>query len=230
MGSGWAAWGPMIGDEGSGYYMGRKALHALTWHRDGYRKSCPELAWCVRRRLERSPEHWGEIWRELHVSESDAADADAWVDFLVPYSQDVVREGVWRYSVSDLVKAVIEAAELERENGKPDGVASTIIHKSVSHIAERLALAVVKAGLGDQPFPVVLAGGVVTHNRVLKDALATLIAEQLPNAQIHAPAQDGPYHYAVGAALHALAKGFDHLPPADVCARVKREARKALGD
>ena len=35
-------WGPLIGDQGSGYWLGKQLLHAASWHEDG-RRDCQEL-------------------------------------------------------------------------------------------------------------------------------------------------------------------------------------------
>lgn len=35
-------WGPLIGDQGSGYWLGKQLLHAASWHEDG-RRNCQEL-------------------------------------------------------------------------------------------------------------------------------------------------------------------------------------------
>jgi hypothetical protein len=226
-------WGHLLGDEGSGYYMGRKALHALTWHRDRYREPSPELAASVRKHLFESATEWGDMWRDLCPTDgmSGAMDDD-WIDCLIPYTKEIIERGIYRYAISDLVKAVVTAAEKERVSGKPEEktVATNIVKKSVHHLCDRLKIATEKAGLVDSRFPLVLAGGVVVHNPYLRERLEEGIKRVCASAEILPVAEDGIYHTGAGAALHALSGNSDTLPSSDVCQRVREEARQVLGN
>jgi len=222
-------WGPLIGDEGSGYYIGRNAVHALTWHRDGYRCRCPELATCIRQRLDESTSEWGQVWRDLGAPKAGpGAESDAWIDYLVPYSKELTSRGLYRYALSDLVKAVAKARAAECAGGD-SGVATLIIDKSVKHIVDRLLLAVARVDLTNTSFPVVLAGGVAVYNQSLREALKERIGQQCPGADVQSVSVDATYHTGAGAALHALSGDLSQLPSLDVCESLILLCPSAIG-
>lgn len=212
-------WGPVVGDEGSAYYIGRAALHALTWHRNRFKMPCVQLAQDVRRHLDESPYQWGHVWRALRPSPLSAG--DDWIDYLVLYMKELAELRITRAAISDLVPAVVSAAQAETDDGGRGGVAARIIEKSLTHLTERLEIAIGEAGLGSGGINIVLSGGVAARWPYLTEKIKQRISSKYPEANVHLPPIDQVYHTGSGAVLHAMSRSFDLLPPQSVCQAVR---------
>lgn len=229
-------WGPLLGDEGSGYYLGRKALHALTWYRDGYRKPCRELATAVKHCLDESPEEWGEAWRQIVAMHRPTGTCDhAWIDCLIPLIRWAIRRGLWRYAVSSLAPALISAAETEAHthSSPKDRIAERIMRKSIDeHLRKRLDSAVDRAGLNGKSFPVVLAGGVFAHRQYFREEFARAVeagrGTRYRSVNWHFNAPQGIYHTGAGALLYALSDREGEVPNQDMCYRINKTALDLL--
>ena len=102
-----------------------------------------------------------------------------------------------------------------------DGVALSIVREAGTTLGEYACVAARKVGLGDAPFPLVLAGGVLRHpGCALKDAVNARVLRELPRAKPRL----APFEPVVGALLLALdtlpnspddARLTESLPPLD---------------
>ncbi len=82
-----------------------------------------------------------------------------------------------------------------------DGVALELVRRAAVTLGEYACVAARKVGLGDAPFPLVLAGGVLRHpGATLKDAVSAYVRQALPPAD----PKLSPFEPVVGALLLAL--------------------------
>lgn len=93
-----------------------------------------------------------------------------------------------------------------------DAVALGIIQQAGTTLGEYACVAARQVGLGGEPFPLVLAGGVLRYpSCALRDAVSTHVLQELPGAK----PQLAPFEPVVGALLLALetaAKISDYAP------------------
>jgi N-acetylglucosamine kinase-like BadF-type ATPase len=108
------------------------------------------------------------------------------------------RYGPKRPHISRLSVVVLDQAD------RGDEVSRAILREHGEDIAAYAVLAAERVGLGGEPFPLVLAGGVLRHpSRYLHDTIVTCVRDRLPHAQPMPPR----YEPAIG----ALLLGFDSL-------------------
>lgn len=171
-------WGPTLGDEGSGYWIGRRALVAVMREVDGRgpRTALTPL-----------------VLRHFSLPRPEALVAEI-------YHQPQGRR------VIGSLGAVVDRA---RADGDP--VAIDIM----THAADELALAsgsvISRLGMRGEPFPIVLAGGMLRESAWLASELRRRMAEVAPRAVV-GPLTEEP---AVGAVRLALAeaRGGVRVPP-----------------
>jgi N-acetylglucosamine kinase-like BadF-type ATPase len=162
--------GPMLSDEGSGYWLGREALRAIVRKADG---RGPDTALA------------GFVFSSLGVH--SAAD-------LVPL---VHEKGLPRYQIAALAGLVQKAKD------RGDAVATELLDQAGRELA--LAVRSVAGALrfGDEPFPVVLAGGVFKACPSLPQLVAASL--ELPTARL-APLEAEPANGALALAREMLKK------------------------
>ena len=96
---------------------------------------------------------------------------------------------------ANLSRLLLDAAEAG------DAVALEIVRKAAITLGEYACVAARKVGLGDTPFPLVLAGGVLRHpSSALKDAIGSFVRKTLSQAK----PKLSPFEPVVGALLLAL--------------------------
>ena len=137
-------WGYLVGDDGSGYAMGRQAIRAVCRHFDGPGKPT-------------------SLWRKV----SQAYGLSESID-LVPFVYDPARA-----PFDDLVGIVLEAY-LEGDETAVEVVESTVKDQIDLILAVRDAL-----DFGDAPFALVLRGGLVQKDRIVRDLLVLRLRERL---------------------------------------------------
>jgi N-acetylglucosamine kinase-like BadF-type ATPase len=171
-------WGPTLGDEGSGYWIGRRALGAVMREFDG-RGPQTDLSHLILR-------HFALSHPEGLVAE-------------------IYHQPQGRRAIASLASVVDHA----REAGDP--VAIDIM----SHAADELALAaasvISRLDMRGEPFPILLAGGLLRESVWLAAEVRRRMAEVAPRAVV-GPLTNEP---AVGAVRLAIAeaRGGVRVPP-----------------
>ncbi len=171
-------WGPTLGDEGSGYWIGRRALAAVMREVDGRGPSTSLSAMVL--------EHFAVARPEMLVAE-------------------IYHQPQGRRTIAGLASVV------DRARAAGDPVAFDIMR----HASEELALAagsvITRLEMRGEPFPILLAGGVLRESPWLADDLRERLLEVAPRSTVgrltHEP--------ALGAVTLALAhaRGGVHVPP-----------------
>ena len=186
-------WGPAIGDEGSGFWMGREVLRVI-----GHQHDCGQvnsLLWQeVRAWLEKPTPvapHWSEaslLWHIL-VREHAASAASARSDprtLLFAFTHKLAiqhNDGIYRTTVAGLTVPLMRAFE----KGDPD--AQKIVSEAVDHLARQHEGVRRRAEI-QQALPVVLYGGVLNHN----ESIRTMLHERLEARMGHAIEPITPRH------------------------------------
>ncbi len=167
-------WGPVFGDPGSGFSIGQAALMELNYRHDT--RSQPSELWrCIENWLQRpvnpTPDQITAsiLWRR-HISnvrhtlknETDIRST------IFGFAHDIVRSHgfwLWRVVVSSLAIPIIEKAY----NGYQP--ARKIIDKTLNDLVNQHELAINTANQNATDGPIVLYGGVITHNSQLRREL-----------------------------------------------------------
>jgi N-acetylglucosamine kinase-like BadF-type ATPase len=207
-------WGPLIGDEGSGYWIGSRAIRVLCRLRDE-RDSQPTL-------LEKAV--WDElktvpIWNEI-IERHSALTNNHWVDAFISLVQRTRDSKEYRYIISDLSKAVFKVLE---ENPH-DTCARNIVSEAADVLIEQAQTAIKRAQLPFSEIPLVLRGGVIKYNAIFSDLLRLRIGERWPEIRIILPSDAEMMRPAVGALMFALSGSMLSLPPREVIERVEHSA------
>lgn len=154
-------WGPMIGDEGSGYDIAREALTAVAAASDG---RAPETA-----------------LTELILSHLE-------IDGLSGLRKKLYNPPLARHKFAELARCVFEAADsgdaVAAETVAAETVAAETLAEAGRRLA-RLAAPVLEELFGAQEsFPIALCGGVLQRESVVTRALVTQIRDLRPNADV----------------------------------------------
>jgi N-acetylglucosamine kinase-like BadF-type ATPase len=220
-------WGPALGDEGSGYWIGRRAIRAIgTEYENGEPPS--ELWKHVDRWLvdpldgDRIPD-WKAasfLWRKCRASykEADADPRTALLSFARGlYLQ---QEWQWRAIASSLVIPVMQAWDAG------DTMAKNIVTTAALDLVRIYKRAINQC----QPIadgPLVLSGGVLTHNARFRTLLTERLAtERLLPSQVLTASTKGTMRPACGALLLALGgsnTGALRLPKEQIIRRLVKE-------
>ncbi|MBC7262961.1 MAG: hypothetical protein H5T64_01210 [Chloroflexi bacterium] len=182
-------WGSMVSDPGSGYEIGRQALRAAYRSFDGSDFRCPVL--------ERHLIEWLGEWTGLRFQDMSTV-----IDWL-----DRVRERGEIARVSEIVPAVDRAAN---DRNSPDPVAQAILSNAANELFASYKAVREQLDFGDEPYPVVIQGGILEHVHSLRRELVSKIRRYDPMAQVNFP----KYRPVVGALLFAVARQLK-LPGAD---------------
>lgn len=171
-------WGPTLGDEGSGYWIGRRALVA------------------VMREVDRRGPRTNLTPRVLQ-------------HFSLPRPESLVAE-IYHQPQSRRAVAAL-AAVVDRARAEGDAVASDIM----VHAADELTLAaesvITRLDMRGEPFPLLLAGGMLKESAWLASAVRQRMAEVAPRSQV-GPLTQAPAMGAVRLAI-AEAGGGARVPP-----------------
>jgi N-acetylglucosamine kinase-like BadF-type ATPase len=228
-------WGPAIGDDGSGFWIGREALRAVSVESDAHLPD--SILWQEMRSWLDSPTRGATAWADAsqrwkllsrEYLEANPPNRDPRTLLFALAHQIAVRDtdDTWRKTVAGLAIPVMNA--LKRE----DPSAVDIVDRAVGHLAAQHAGACdvgrKLAGL-DTFLPLVLCGGVLNHNKVVRDKLCVRLSEQLRQEITPVLSSDErTMRPALGALMFALGDSTTHglqLPSPEVIEQLQREHR-----
>jgi N-acetylglucosamine kinase-like BadF-type ATPase len=139
-------YGYLVGDEGSGFWLGKQALAAVVKQLEG---NGPTTA----------------LARVIAAHDATAnATADATAD-ATTLKQAVYRHGATRQSIAALAPLVARTAELG------DSVAAGILATGAKELAMLVRNVASALGLAEGPFPLAMGGGVLVHSTMMRDHL-----------------------------------------------------------
>lgn len=208
-------WGPVLGDEGSAYWMGIKTLNALCRLRDGRLVGDTGLYGYVLEELDKSP-----AWVELLERHSKVS--QQWEDSLILLAQQTKNSREFRYIVSDLAKALFKTLDQNPD----DRIALSIADEAAEELLAQLAGAIYRAGVETRGLPVVLVGGIFRYQKFFRDLMCKRLRERWPNiGPVILPADPNVMRPAIGALLFSLSGSMFKLPPPEVIANVESSAK-----
>jgi N-acetylglucosamine kinase-like BadF-type ATPase len=234
----YGGWGPTLGDEGSGFWIGREGLRAIgeehdqrqpdsaLWKevRGWLEKPTPgSLAWEI------ASNNWliqVERFRRSRVRKPDL-DPRTLIYAFAHQSDVDDDDDIWRKTVAGIAIPVVAAAR------KGDRVALDIIARAVGHLSHQHAgVCKVAAEAGLTRFaPVVLYGGILNHNPEIRDELCGRLQQHLgANFDCLTNSDSRTMRPALGALLFALGDSTDDdlkLPSQDVIENVQTSHRKS---
>jgi N-acetylglucosamine kinase-like BadF-type ATPase len=206
-------WGPAIGDEGSGYAMGRCVLRAIGREYDEQKP--PSLLWNeVNTWLRNIPADFNDnelaeasiIWQEQYDRYIDYYNNEGQARAAVfSFAHWIERElgiWIWRSITSSLVVPLMRAA------AQGDPVAGLILTNAVNDLTAQHSDAVRILGSEEHIFPIVLYGGVFAYNQVFRQKLLEALVARYSHRrdQFHVlwSGSPGTMRPACGALLYAL--------------------------
>jgi len=227
-------WGPALGDEGSGFWIGRAALRAIGEEYDLVEEP-PSKLWNQIQDWLQDPadsvEEWSfasGIWRqilnEIEVRKLDPRTA------IFAFSHEVCRNSAWQWRVvaSGLTIPVMSAWE------KGDQKAEQIVKKAAHELWHQFNKARLIAGAPIMHSPIVLYGGVLVHHPPFCELLTELIHSQGDESiKIILPSTEGAMRPVCGALLFALGGSNTRnlcLPKKDVIDRLRGDVSKTYQD
>lgn len=221
----YGGWGPWIGDDGSGYWIGIQALRALAEQHD---KGEPLSAlwqaidaWLMSSENDEFPDltEASLLWRKLRARYSKKSQSWDPRTALFEFSS-TIQPGTWEWRpvVSSLATPVVDA------HAKGDPTATAILNRAARHLAMQYRGACAHAQVTPVYGPLVLSGGVLSRNRIFRSTLLSHLrkASESPFEPI-LPTTPGRMPPAFGALLFALGEsqtGNLRLPPRPVVDRV----------
>ena len=175
-------WGSDIGDDGSGYYLGRKCLRTLFKGLDG--------------RLERSKILEKYVLEHLGLSR---------IEDLVQWFYGTRRTVNWRSDLADLTVPLVKAAEMEEYR-----LSVEIVKEGASALSKSMRVAfkkaeIIKEKFSIDPCPVILEGGIFEHSRIYRSHFQSKINE-LSSGLIKWKATKPKYLPIVGALALAVSE------------------------
>lgn len=234
-------WGPVFGDDGSGFAMGLEVLRAISEEYD--RRQNPSILWVKVAEWLANPTNTGaadpapskewraaayEWKREILALRSYGVDGPDQRSAIFGFSHAMLREcdvWAWRSSASGLTIPLFRAVAA----GDPQAraIVSAATSALVKQHAEMCRLENITPSFG----PLVLAGGVITHNKYMETLIVEQLAAEWQNKKdgavnIISPKHPESLRPVCGALLFALGKsenGVLSLPPSDIIMNVRRD-------
>lgn len=196
-------WGPLLGDEGSAYWIGMEALNALCRIRDGrLRADGTKLGQYILEQLAPSPV-WVELWDKHQTV------GQKWADALIPLAQRTNERSEFRYIVSDLAKGVL----LAWEKNQRDPIAGRIVDNACGELLRQAETAMKSAGIEGRDVPFVMWGGLFRHNPYFCEHFQKLVHKKWPEIRIVGPNSADAMRPVVGSLFFALARDKFGFPP-----------------
>lgn len=171
-------WGPTLADEGSGYWIGCRALAAVMREFDG-----------------RGPQ---TVLSRLVLGH-----------FSLPKPEGLVAEVYHQPQGRRVIASLASVVDRAREDG--DRVAIDIMSHAADELAVAAASVITRLDMRGDPFPILLAGGVLRESTWLASEVRQRMADVAPRAMV-SPLTNEP---AVGAVRLAIAEanGGARVPP-----------------
>lgn len=209
-------WGPLLGDEGSAYWIGRRALNSLCRLRDGrLERTGTKLDEYILEDLSNVP-----LWKEL-MSEHEKV-SRKWTDALIPLAQRTNDRNEFRYIVSDLAKSVFRAWE----KNPRDVIARQIVEKATSELLDQVEQAISSAELSIDDMPLVIWGGLFRHNKAFAEYTSRMALKRFPTVKLINPHTPEAMRPVVGALVFALAGSKFSLPPSRVLLQMEEDVNR----
>ena len=153
-------WGPLLGDDGSAYWIGREGLRAVARALDARGPSTALQP---------------DLFRHLSLGDHQE---------LVPL---VYGSGFGPSQAAALAPVVCATARAG------DGVAQEIVRKAGYHLAHTLGAVIGALGMAQEAFEVVLTGGLLLSESLVRDAVVAALGQIAPRARPVAPRHDAAY-------------------------------------
>jgi N-acetylglucosamine kinase-like BadF-type ATPase len=211
-------WGPTFADEGSGYWIGRRALQAVGVEAENATPSS-HLWNCINEWLiesgnsERVPD-WraaSYLWRDLRTSYNRRGIDQRLALLSLARNLSLHKDWQWRLIASSLVIPVMRAW------AGGDEIAKQIVKSAASDLVRMYKKACQKVGAEPGQLPLVLYGGVLNHNPTFRQLVVDQVAEQqLQPSHIITNTSREALRPACGALLYALGDSSQNslrLPP-----------------
>jgi len=222
-------WGPALGDEGSGYWMGRLALRAIGVEFE--QKKEPTAFWQSISDWLSKPDPEVPAWNHAQVAwtrilnDYSANEYTDWRPAVFTFAHEISRESIadWREVASGLVHVIINSAI---EGG--DKTAINIMEEAIECLTNQFVEASDISNTLTDSIPLVLYGGVLTHNPRFREKLIESVqTKHTGKLTLVYPGIKGAMRPACGALLFALANSDTtnlRLPKASIIERVKTDA------
>ena len=171
-------WGPTLADEGSGYWIGRRALAAVMREFDG-----------------RGPH---TVLSRLVLGH-----------FSLPEPEGLVAEIYHRPQGRRVIASLARVVDRAREDGDP--VAIDIFSQAADELTVAASSVITRLEMRGEPFPLLLAGGVLRESSWLASEVRRRMAEVAPRAMVSLLTNEP----AIGAVRLAIAEatGGARVPP-----------------
>ena len=210
-------WGPILGDEGSGFWIGMEAIKTICRWRDGRNiKIGTKVDKYVYEQLAKN-----SVWNDLNSVHKSVSDINRskendtewrnkflWADVFVALAEKTSQNNEFRYVVSDLARAVMAAWE----DDSSDTCASAIVEAAMSELLLQADMANRNVGLGDEPFPFVLAGCIFRHHQKFREAFDSKVKMLWPKANVLTPSSDSSMRPVIGALMMAFTSSALRYP------------------
>lgn len=220
-------WGPAIGENGSGYWLGRQTISAIA--REQVISVRPSILWrAVESWLSSPPDssypdlqlmniRWLQ-YSEAHTARRPSLDSRAL--FLAFINQTSVESHrAWRYFVSTLTVPLLSAA------ASGDQTAKGIVDNAPIHLLDEYRSACATCTSGIPAEPIVLYGGILNHNISIRSRLEGILSHEFGRKlEFITPQTAGTMRPVCGALLLALGDSTDdtlRLPSEDVIRNVR---------
>ena len=205
----YGGWGPVFGDEGSGYWIGSSVLRAIAEEHDAGQPASP--LWELVDRWFSAPEDterpdWAGasyVWLEQRDRTNQAGDSGdpRTALFGFAHAMRLHRQWEWRAAVSSLT------IPLRRAWDQGNETAAKIWDAAAEELCGQYERMCRRAKIGPDLGPLVIYGGVVTHNRRFRELVLEKLAErQLLPSVVLSPHTSGTLRPACGALLYALGR------------------------
>lgn len=218
-------WGPALGDEGSGYWMGRAALRAIGYEAEA--NLPPSALWEKIKSFLQNPRNPIPEWEEhsiswwLECAKYAPGEDERTAIFLFAHYVSLASAMEWRSIASGLVVPLMDAWRAG------DPAAADIVKKAADELSSQFKQVCDLARVAYNFGPLVLYGGVFTHNKDFQGEVVARIQRLCGrDIEIIPPAAKGTLRAACGALLLAMGGSETlrlRLPPREIIDRLAEQ-------